>query len=271
MKVSKFLGTLMLSTIALTAAASMASAETTVFKEDLNKTNEMQVEITTGTDVKPPVDPTKPTIEDPDKIKGVIGISKVSPLFFQQVKLSGQAVTTAAQFYEKDENGKYKPTTQEMKDTYATDDEFPAGVFTPSMVVVDARGTGEGWKVEAAASELKAGEEVMKGAKLTFNSPIITTTEDNAAVLEGNYPTADTAVSVAAGGTAETVLTAAKDVKQGMGTYYVRYMPKKMTIAGKEFKNSPVQLTVPASTKIGNYTGTITYTMKPEGAIKQAD
>lgn len=271
MKASKFLGTLMLSTIALTAAASMASAETTVYKEDLNKTNDMQVEITAGDKVTPPVDPTKPTIEDPDEIKGVIGISKVSPLFFEQVKLKGAAVKTAAQFYEKDADGKYKPTTQDMKDTYATDDEFPAGVFTPSMVVVDARGTGEGWSVEAKASELKAGEEVMKGAKLTFNSPIITTTEDNAAVIENNYPTADNAVEIAAGGDANTILTAAKDIKQGMGTYYVRYMPKQMSIAGKDFKNSPVQLTVPASTKIGNYTGTVTYTMKPEGAIKQAD
>ena len=50
-----------------------------------------------------------------------------------------------------------------------------------------------------------------------------------------------------------------------MGTYYFRYSPAMFIVDGVTTDASPINLHVPASAKVGNYNGTVTYTMTPIG------
>lgn len=269
MKTNKNVGTLILSTLTLSALTTTTfAAPTTTYEEDLNKSSEMQVNIgTTDGGIDPEVDPTKPVIDPPEVIKGQIGISQVSPLLFEDVQLTGKKITTSAQFYSR-ANEVVSAYKGNIETNYVNDDAFPQEAITPSIQVLDARGTAEGWRVSAKVSELKAGEVVMKGAELIYNAPKITSTIDNTDVAM--YPVAsENKVVINADGSTKDILNAKKGT--GAGTFYMRYTPKTFTIGSKEFKNTPIELNVPSATKKGNYTGTVTYTLTPLGDIVAAD
>lgn len=274
MKINKVLGTVLLSGLVLSLATPAFAATAEEIKQDLNKSNEMQVKISPADNIKPPIDPTKPVVDPPEVIHGSIGIAQVSPLFFKEVKLSGSQQLTAAQFYtrEKAENGLGKASayTGTIESEYADEDAFPKEAITPSMQVVDARGTREGWTVSAKLSELKADEEVMKGATLTYSNPIVTSTADNTDTA--TYPTSplNEKVEIAADGASSGIVLSA-GAGQGAGTFYARYTPQAFKIGAKEFAATPIELKVPSSTKKGDYKGTVTYTLTPIGTQPVAE
>ncbi|MEG0551630.1 MAG: WxL domain-containing protein, partial [Vagococcus sp.] len=180
MKANKILGTVLLSGLVLSLATPAFAATAEEIQKDLNKSNDMQVKISAAKEIDPEVDPTKPVVDPPEVIHGSIGISQVSPLFFKEVKLNGKQQMTAAQFYSRaqaengERLGKASEFTGKIEKEYADEDAFPKEAITPSMQVVDARGTREGWTITAKLTELKADEEVMKGATLTYSNPIVT-------------------------------------------------------------------------------------------------
>lgn len=273
MKVNKILGTVLLSGLVLSLATPAFAATAEEIEKDLNKSNEMQVKISPADKITPPVDPTKPVIDPPEVINGSIGIAQVSPLFFKEIKLSGKQQFTTAQFYTREtvENGLGKASeyTGKIEKEYADEDAFPSDAITPSMQVVDARGTREGWTVTAKLSELKADNEVMKGASLTYSNPVVTSTTDNPDVA--TYPASplNQKVEIQADGASSGVVLSAGD-GQGAGTFYARYIPQAFKIGTKDFAAAPIELKVPSSTKKGDYKGTVTYTLEPIGTQPEA-
>lgn len=273
MKSNKILGTVLLSGLVLSLATPAFAATAEEIQKDLNKSNDMQVKISPAENIDPEVDPTKPIIDPPEVINGSIGISQVSPLFFKEIKLSGKQQLTSAQFYTREIMGdltsKATEYTGKIESEYADEASFPDKAITPSMQVVDARGTREGWTVTAKLSELKANDEVMKGASLIYSNPIVTSTADNADV--SSYPTSPLgeSVEISADGTSSDVVLSAGN-GQGAGTFYARYNPKAFKIADKDFAATPIQLKVPSSAKKGDYKGTVTYTLTPIGTQPEA-
>lgn len=274
MKANKILGTVLLSGLVLSLATPAFAATADEIQKDLNKSNDMQVKISPAKEIDPEVDPTKPVVDPPEVIHGSIGISQVSPLFFKEIKLNGTQQITAAQFYSREKVeqglGKASEFTGKIEKEYADEDAFPKEAITPSMQVVDARGTREGWTVTAKLSELKADEEVMKGATLTYSNPIVTSTPDNTDVA--TYPTSplNAKVEIAADGASSGVVLNA-DAGQGAGTFYARYTPQAFKIGDKDFAATPIELKVPSSTKKGDYKGVVTYTLTPIGTQPEAE
>ena len=240
MKMNKLVGSLLLSSLVISAGSSAFALTQKEIDEDLNKSNTMQVEIGTASEITPDPDTDNPKVDPPEKINGNIGIAQVSPLYFANVKLGGKLVTVPAQLYTRDKDTKI---TKAYTDTLPADNSFPdtkdklTDPIVPSIQVVDARGTAEGWNVTAKASELKAGAEVMKGAYLTYSKPNVKSTKDNNDVAI--YPAGVNAdQNVITGGDAIKILEAGD--KQGMGTYYFRYSPAMFIVDGVTTDASPI-------------------------------
>lgn len=264
MKTNKITSALLVSTLALTVVGASALAATPEeIEKDLNKSNTMQVEIGTKDVIDPDPDPDEPNIDKPDPIYGQIGISQVSPLYFADVKLDGKLSTVPAQIYTRNDDNSSAPYKGVVKE-----DAFPSSKErVPSIQVLDARGTGEGWSVSVKASELKSGSDALKGSYLTYTKPSIKSTKDN--TDKAIFPIGlNEKTSVTTGGDSVEILKA--DANKGMGTYYFRYSPSKFVIDGATTEAAPIKLHVPASAKKGNYTGTVTYTMKPNGEYPAA-
>lgn len=112
--------------------------------------------------------------------------------------------------------------------------------------MTDKRGNGEGWVLTASATDFKDGDNVLKGAEMSFKNGQVRTQADN-------QSTAPTASDVTLNSSAQPVFQAGANA--GMGTWVDVY-------EGTAGANENVTLHVPAGNLAGAYDSSITWTLE---------
>ncbi|MBC2098828.1 WxL domain-containing protein [Listeria booriae] len=127
-----------------------------------------------------------------------------------------------------------------------TSETYKALNTNPYIQVTDKRGNGDGWVLTASATDFKDGNNVLKGAEMSFKNGQVRTQADN-------QSTAPTASDVTLNGSAQPVFQAAANA--GMGTWIDVY-------SGTAGANENVTLHVPAGNLAGDYDSSITWTLE---------
>lgn len=118
----------------------------------------------------------------------------------------------------------------------ATVSHFNTRENFPYVQVTDLRGTGSGWKVTAALSKFKQGDDdTLQGAYITFVNG-----KAASVATDVNPPDPNPAMTLYAGGEADLVANAKKEDLAGRGTWVIRWFPDG---GGGNY----VTLTVPAA------------------------
>lgn len=138
----------------------------------------------------------------------------------------------------------------------AEDVIYESTTLRPFIQVTDRRGTGEGWKVMAQASNFTTVDEEIGETVETLTGAIITFTNgESVSTSQSDKPTPADPVTLHTGGQAATVVNATKDT--GLGSWITRWFPSD----GKT-TNDHVTLEIPAGVATtGTHTATITWTL----------
>ncbi|QKE71463.1 WxL domain-containing protein [Arthrobacter citreus] len=230
MKVSKIVA------VGLVSASFIGATNTTFAAVTSQAESKAGVSFTPGSGPVTPVDPTDPTnpldpigptdpTDPPTGETGPLTLDYVSSVQFGSKEISGSAMT------------------------------YSSKSKKPFIQVSDRRGTGNGWKVTAKASQFKSGSsDTLPGAVLTFKNGTAVSPGDGAAPNPAQTITLNTD-----GSTAATVVTAAAGT--GLGTWVTTWLgPNPDVNDGAE--NNNVTLTIPGgSATVGNHEAVVTWTL----------
>ena len=190
-------------------------------------TSEVGISFIAGDGPTKPVDPENPDIVNP-----------IDPPVFGNL-----AVVYASNFY----FGEVTLSTNKIK-------QYINKHSVPNVQVVDIRGTGAGWTLQAALSPVADEEDdtkIIKGAKINIenNRPNSTASIDNSLTIREN-------VELTSDNTPTTVVSA--EVDAGMGLWVNRFYP----YLDEEGEDSYVNFEIPSGfVETGNYSGVVTWTL----------